>query len=74
MDNSGKISKILEAVESAKDLLNEFLSPEITKHMTPEQLEQLEDARRKVEIDIPKASKELEKINEKYRKNAFTNS
>ena len=74
MDNSDKISKIIEAVQSAKDLLNEFLTPEIQKHMTEDQLKQFEEARHKVDVEIPNASRELDKINKKYRKNAFTNS
>lgn len=74
MDNSDKISKIIEAVQSAKDLLNEFITPEIAKHMTPDQLKKLEEARHKVDVEIPNASRELDKINEKYRKNGVVNS
>lgn len=64
----------MDAVGEAHALLEESITPDIEKLMTPEQLSQLEEARTKVLKDLPNASKELEKINAKYRRNATSNS
>ena len=73
MINDSKISNLLKGIEDAKGLLNEFITPEIKKSMTPEQLEQLTDVNKMINIDLPKASKELAKINEKYNRNGTPN-
>ena len=74
IDNSGRIGKIMDAVNEAHGLMNEYITPDIEKLMTPDQLEQLKEARTKVTRDMPNASKELEKINEKYKRHASSNN
>jgi len=73
MTDNSRIGKIIEAVGEAEGLLNEFLTPDIQSLMTPEQLKELENVRKMVNIDMPNASKELEKINEKYNRNGTSN-
>jgi hypothetical protein len=74
INNSGRIGKIMEAVNEAHGLMNEYITPDIEKLMNPEQLEQLNEARTKVLKDMPNASKELEKINAKYKRHASSNN
>jgi hypothetical protein len=64
MDNiKGKISKILGAVEEAKGLLNEFVTPELISKMTPEQKEKLEEVEKLTGEDLKKSVESLHKIN-----------
>ena len=65
-----KDNKIIDAVNEAHGLMNEYITPEISSLLTPEQLDKLEEARKMVTKDLPYASKELERINLKYKRDA----
>jgi hypothetical protein len=61
MDNKKDLTKVLEGLTSAQNMLNTMLTPEILKQMTPEQLQQIEDAKKGIDNKgLQKASKDLE--------------
>lgn len=69
------ISKLLEAIEAGNSLMNKFVTPEVEKNMTPEQLDLLEEAREvSGKNNLKRLSKKLERINETLRRNATTNN
>jgi hypothetical protein len=63
MDNSANLTKVLEGLKSAESILNNMLTPEILEMMTPEQIEEIEDAKKGIDNKaIQKASEKLEKF------------
>ena len=67
MDNSKDFTKVLEGLESAKNILNSILTPEILEQMTDEQRQEIEDAKKGIDNDaLKKASKDLENFTNKY--------
>jgi hypothetical protein len=63
MDNSKDLTKVLEGLKSAESILNNMITPEILEQMTPEQREELEDAKKGIDNKaIQKASEKLEKF------------
>jgi hypothetical protein len=70
MDNTSRIGKILQAIDEAQGLLNEFITPELESKMTVEQKAELEECRKLTGKDLKNSSEILQKINLKYKKNA----
>tara|TARA_R110000823_G_scaffold134275_1_gene263016 strand:+ start:32 stop:235 length:204 start_codon:yes stop_codon:yes gene_type:complete len=67
MDNSKDFMKVLEGLASAKNILNNMLTPEILEQMTDEQRQEIEDAKKGIDNDaLKKASKDLENFTNKY--------
>ena len=67
MDNSKDFMKVLEGLASAKNILNNMLTPEILEQMTDEQRQEIEDAKKGSDNDaLKKASKDLENFTNKY--------
>ena len=63
MDNTENLAKVLEGLKSAESILNNMITPEILEQMTPEQREELEDAKKGIDNKaIQKASEKLEKF------------
>jgi hypothetical protein len=63
MGNSKDLTKVLEGLKSAESILNNMITPEILEQMTPEQREELEDAKKGIDNKaIQKASEKLEKF------------
>ena len=63
MDNNKDLKKVLEGLKSAESILNNMITPEILEQMTPEQREELEDAKKGIDNKaIQKASEKLEKL------------
>ena len=59
--------KVLEGLASAKNILNNMLTPEILEQMTDEQRQEIEDAKKGIDNDaLKKASKDLENFTNKY--------
>lgn len=67
MDNKNDFIKVLEGLASAKNILNNMLTPEILEQMTDEQIQEIEEAKKGVDDEaIKKASKDLENFTNKY--------
>tara|TARA_R110000787_G_scaffold164751_1_gene277864 strand:- start:23 stop:226 length:204 start_codon:yes stop_codon:yes gene_type:complete len=67
MDNSKDFMKVLEGLASAKNILNNMLTPEILEQMTDEQRQEIEDAKKGIDNDaLKKASKDLKNFTNKY--------
>ena len=62
------IEYLLKGLKEAEGLLNEHLTPDIEAKMSPEDLEKLQDMRKLTGVDLPNASKEIERINMKYKR------
>jgi hypothetical protein len=61
MDNSKDLAKVLGALTSAENILNSMLTPDILSKMTPEQRQEIEDAKKGIDNKgLQDASKKLE--------------
>jgi len=63
MDNTANLTKVLDGLKGAEDILNNMLTPEILKQMTPEQREEIASAKKGINNkDLQEASRKLEKF------------
>tara|TARA_R100001244_G_scaffold132148_2_gene107309 strand:+ start:1302 stop:1505 length:204 start_codon:yes stop_codon:yes gene_type:complete len=63
MDNTANLTKVLDGLKGAEDILDNMLTPEILEAMTTAQRIEIADARKGINNkDLQEASRKLEKF------------